>query len=205
MKIVFVVLFLLVNSVSGQPQTGQQVPFVRVDRIGDVAERSFFVFSTSYRDYAIRHDGHGEGSSTTVMRKNFDLRMGGAGRLERLYFAEYDGDLFLEYEVTDLRGDWGYLLRMDQKMMKLRWIVPLSSNNLGPGLIDGEGIYFSAANLLAKVDLTNGSYLWQQNQTEHTWAFGLPELKGQALVFHDAGEIDRSVEVDKPTGRLIKH
>ena len=73
---------------------------------GEATARYFFVCSSSSRIYTIRHDGHGEGSSLTTRRKNYDLSMNGALRIERLYFAEYDGDLVLEYEVTDGRGDW---------------------------------------------------------------------------------------------------
>ena len=109
MKVVIPGLLLLVSSVFGQTRidnvTATQVPFVNVERIGEANARSFFVFSTSSRSYTIRHDGHGEGSSLTIRRKNY-LSMNGALRIERLYFAEYDGDLVLEYEVTDGRGDW---------------------------------------------------------------------------------------------------
>jgi outer membrane protein assembly factor BamB len=206
MKIVIVVLLLLVSSVCGQAQTvSPQLPLVRVDRIGEATARSFFVFSTSMRNYAIRHDGHGESWSTNTMRKNFDLRMGGAGRLERLYFVEYESDLILEYEVTDQRGDWGYVLRMDQKTMKLKWIMPLSANNLGPGLIAATDLYFSASNFLARLDLPTGAFVWQQAQPDHEWAFGIPTLKGGKIVFQDEGETGRVVEVDTNTGRPIKN
>ena len=209
MKIVVVVLLLLVSSVSVQAQTDQsrpqQIPFTRVERIGEATARSFFVFSTSIRNYAIRHDGHSEGASLTTRRKNFDLRMGGAARLERLYFAEYEGDLLLEYEVTDARGDWGYLLRMEQKEMKFRWIAPLSVYNLGPGLIEGREVYLSAANLLAKIDLQTGTYLWQQSQFEYFSAFGLPVVNGDTIVFTDDVETSKIIEVEKNTGRILKH
>ena len=205
MKIILAILFLLVSSVCGQAQTVSQFPLVRVDRIGEATARSFFVFSTPMRNYAIRHDGHGESWAPNTMRKNFDLRMGGAGRLERLYFVEYESDVVLEYEVTDQRGDWGYVLRMDQKTQRYKWITPLSANNLGPGLVAGNDFYFSASGFLAKLDMQTGAFVWQQPQLEHEWAFGLPTLKGETLIFQDEGELSRRVEVDKNTGRLIKN
>jgi hypothetical protein len=205
MKIAILILLLVVSSVCGQAQTPTQLPLVRVERIGEATARSFFVFSTSIRNFAIRHDGHGELSSTTAMRKNFDLRMGGAARLERLYFIEYDNDVILEYEVTDQRGDWGYVMRMDQKTQKFKWVTPLSCNNLGPGLISGGELYFSASNLLAKLNINTGAFVWQQSQPDHDWAFGLPELKGDAVVFQDEAQAGRVIELDKTTGKVIKN
>lgn len=168
MKVVLVFVLLLVCSVSGQTLTDQsplpRVGFVRVERIGEETARSFFVFATSTRDYAIRHDGHSEGSSLTTRRKNFDLRMGGATRLERLYYAEYERDLFVEYEVTDGTSDWGYVVRIDQETMKFKWIAPLSADNLGPGLIEGQNIFLRAVNRIAKIDLQSGTCLWQMAQ-----------------------------------------
>ena len=205
MKIVVVVLFLVVSSVCGAAQTVSEQPLARIDRIGEATARSFFVFATPTRNYTIRHDGHGETWAANTMRKNFDLKMGGAARLERMFFGEAEGDLILEYEVTDQRGDWGYVLRMDQKSQKLKWITPLSANNLGPGLVVGNELYFSASNFLAKLDITTGSFLWQQPQPDHDWAFGLPALKGESVIFQDDGETRKMVEVDKNTGRVIKN
>ena len=203
MKIVVVVSFLLasvcvpLHTNSFQPT----VPFTRVERIGEPNARFFFVFSTSERNYAIRHDGHGEGSSATVMRKNFDLRMDGATRLERLYFAEYEGDLLLAYAVTTSNGDWGYVSRFNQKTMKLLWTRPLSVERLGPGVVDDGSAYFGAANSLFKIDMKTGALLWQQAQVAGD--FDLPVVKSETLIFTETREAGRIIEVSKSTGRVV--
>jgi outer membrane protein assembly factor BamB len=217
MKIVILVL-LLASCVFAQTPTDQngslQVALVGVDRIGEATARSFFVFTTGVRNYVLRYDGHSEASQLANykgadlrmgMRKNFDLRMGGAVRLERVYFAEFEGDLILEYEVKDQKGDAGYILRMDQKTMRFKWITPVSRDSLGPGLIDQHDLYITGSNLLAKVDLQNGTYLWQQAELGRFYSFSVPAIKGDAILFRDESKTDTTIEVEKQTGRLIKH
>jgi hypothetical protein len=94
MKVV-IGLLLLVSSVFGQTRidnvTPQQVPFVSVDRIGKANARSFFIFPQAHG--VTQFDTmDGEGSFLTTSRKNYDLRMNGALRIARVYFAEYEGD-----------------------------------------------------------------------------------------------------------------
>ena len=209
MKAVFLGLLFAVNFVYGQIPTDStrtaQIPFVRVERIGEPNARFFFVFSTGYRNYVVRHDGFSEGSTATGLRKNFALKLGGVTRLERLYFAEYESDLLIEYEVTDGRADWGYVVRFDQKTMKLRWISPLNASDLGPGLIDGRELYVSGKNVLAKIDLQSGALGWQQSEFQQASEFGLPIVKGDHVIFQDDVEPSRSIQVDKRTGRIQKH
>ena len=202
MKIVILLLFLAAISVCGAAQIDSEQPLTRVDRTGDEKGRSFFIFFTSNLSYTIRHDGYGEMWSSKS-RKNFNLRMDGASRLDRMFFSEVDSDLILEYEVTDRKADWGYVLRMDQKKQKIKWIKPLSAYKLGPGLIVGNELYFSASNFLAKLDMNTGSLLWQQPQPDHDWSFGLPSLKGETVTFEEERQTGRLVEVDKNTGRVI--
>jgi hypothetical protein len=161
MKIVVVVLFLSAISVFGrtqtlQNQTQQHTAFVRVERIGEASARSFFVFSTPTRNYAIRHDGHGEGSSNTLLRKYLNLKMEGATRLEQVFYAEYETDLLVQYEVTDLKSNWAYLLRLDQKTMKVKWLTSLVTSSQNLGRIDGQHVYFIDGNQSIKIDLQTG-------------------------------------------------
>lgn len=205
MKLVVVGSFLLASVCAPLHTNSFQstVPFTRVERIGDANARSFFVFSTSVRDYAIRHDGHGEGSSATVMRKNFDLRMDGASRLERVYFAEFEGDLLLAYEVTTSNGDWSYVTRFNQRTMKQLWLKPISVERLGPGVVEETGAYFGSANALFKIDVKSGAVLWQEEQV--AGEFDLPTVKARTVVFRELREVGRIIEVDKSTGRLAPH
>ena len=205
MKIILVVLLLGISSVCASAQTAADLPLVRVDRMGGPTERAFFTFSTSVCGYTIRHDGIAEAWTDDSRRKIFQIKLGGPGRLERMYFVEFGGDLILEYEVTDRRGDWGYLIRMNQRTQKPKWITPVSAVDLGPGLIVGNDLYFSAANFLAKLDVSNGALIWQQPQPDHDGTFALPKLTAETVVFQDDAENGRMIEVDKTTGLVRKN
>jgi hypothetical protein len=111
----------------------------------------------------------------------------------------------LEYEVTDGRGDWAYMLRMDQTMMKFKWVSPIRPEALGPGLIEERDVYISATNVLAQIDLQTGAIGWQQSDFEHVSMFGLPTIKADSVLFQDDYDSHRRIEIDKQTGQLRKH
>ena len=125
-----VVVCLMLVSLLGSPET-----FTLADRVGEPNARNFFLFSTSAGNYTIRQDGMGEVASPKGMRRVFNLKVGAKGRLERVYFLEHEGDLLLLYEVM---GQGSYLLRMEQKKRKARWLTPLESNNLQPPIVAGD-------------------------------------------------------------------
>lgn len=180
--------------------------FSRVERIGDANARSFFVFASSVRHYTIRHDGQGESYGANLMRKKFNLRVAPQGRLQRLYFLELDGDLVLAYEIGDGLSGWGYIERVNQKTLKVLWTTPVSGFNIGRGLVESEDLYLSASNLLAKVDLHSGHYVWQVSdigKQEPVGEFTLPRLIRDRVVFQEDGGSGRTIEVDKVSGRVL--
>jgi hypothetical protein len=192
-----------------QPNRTPSTAFTRIERIGEANARSFFVFSTERgSNYTIRHDGHAEVSAAKVLRRNFDLKMGLAGRLDRVYFLEYQGDLLLIYETTDGRQTRAFFERMDQKTLKLRWITMIDGFNLGPGLVEGNDAYLVASNLVARVDLQTGGYLWQTPTEEADESpneqFLPPRITNDHVVFQVDAEKGRTVEVDKDTGKILK-
>lgn len=93
--------------------------------------RAYFRFSTSVGKYTIRYDGFVEvyiNNDYNERRKRvFFLSMVGKGRLERVYFIELEGDLFLRYDVI---GQGSYLMRMHQRMdqrgSKQKWVRALN-------------------------------------------------------------------------------
>ena len=202
-----VVFVLMLSSVCGQIQIQQnanhQVAFTNVEPVGGTTKRHFFVFTSSVRNYAIRNDGRSEATPLGARRQTFWLRMGGSPNLERVYFAEYEGDLLLEYEVSGAQSNWGYILRVEQKSLKIKWVATVSADNLGPGLIDDHELYFGGSNLLSKLDLQSGSYVWQ-SELQKFFTFSVPAVRGDKVVFHDESEGERTVEVEKETGRLVK-
>src|SRR5215213_6150832 len=106
--------------------------FALADRVGEPGERSFFLFSTSAGNYIVRQDGMGEFSSPKGMRRVFNLRLGARGRIERVYFLEHEGDVFICYEVNDA----AFLVRMEQTKRKVRWSTEL--NGRGVPVIEGD-------------------------------------------------------------------
>ena len=112
-------------------------PFTLANRVGGPTERAFFLFSTSTGEYVIRHDGYGE-SAVRGIRRVFTLRVGPKGRIDRLYFHEYRGDLLLLYEA----GGSGYVVRLEQKRRKVKWVKPVD-RDFEPPLVKGEELVFS--------------------------------------------------------------
>ena len=104
--------------------------FALADRVGEPGERSFFLFSTSVGNYIVRQDGMGEFSSPKGMRRVFSLRV--KGRIERIYFLEHEGDVFILYEMNDA----AYLVRMEQTKRKIRWTASLAK--IAVPRIEGE-------------------------------------------------------------------
>jgi hypothetical protein len=214
MKIFPVVcLFALAFSVSAQQPLNQPnaalepIAFTSVDLIGE-GTRSFFVFGVNGFHYIIRADGHAESDDGKPKSRNFELRVGRNGHLVRVYSAEYDGDLLLIYEASDKQYGWGYVMRMDQKTLKPKWVKPVSSFNIGPGLMEGDCAYFGAADLLTKLDLRTGNYVWQQQKFREQYVlssdgFRLPAVNGERLLFIEDAENGKSIEVSKTTGKIL--
>ena len=126
--------------------------FTLADRVGEPNERTFFLFSTSAGNYAIRHDGMGEFTSPKGMRRVFNVKVGPKGRLERVYFLEHEGDLLLLYEV---RSHGFYLVRMEQTKRKLRWSTPLPDLSVAdedPVIINGDAVFIGETTMISKAD-----------------------------------------------------
>ena len=98
--------------------------FALADRVGEPGERSFFLFSTSAGNYIVRHDGMGEFSSPKGMRRVFNLRV--KGRIERIYFLEHKGDVFIYYEMNDA----ALVVRMEQTKRKIRWSAEIADRGV---------------------------------------------------------------------------
>jgi outer membrane protein assembly factor BamB len=182
--------------------------FTKVESLGD-GTRAFYMFSTNGPGYTIRADGFAEQGGAGKRRPaNFSMRVGRNGLIVRFYFLEDEGDLLLIYEGSDKRYGWGYVVRLNQKTLKSKWVAPVSDFNLGPGLVENGYLYFSAANLLAKIDLHSGAFVWKQEDVQRKHAlsfdgFRLPSITGERVSFQEDGEKGKTVEIDKVTGRIL--
>jgi len=113
--------------------------FAVAARIGEAGERSFFLFATSAGNYIVRQDGMGEFSSPKGMRRVFSLRV--KGRIEKIYFLEHQGDVFICYEVNDE----AFLVRMEQTKRKLRWSAQVDSRAVP--VIDGDAVVVNSVRI----------------------------------------------------------
>jgi hypothetical protein len=209
-----IILMLLALVAPAQEPNHQSTPapepraFSKVESLGD-GTRTFFMFATNGPGYTIRADGFSEQSATGKGRPtNFSLRLGRNGHIVRFYFLEDKGDLLLIYEGSDEQYGWGYVVRLNQKTLKPIWAAPVSDFNLGPGLVEDKYLYFSAANLLAKIDLHSGAYIWQQEDVQRKYAlsfdgFRLPSITGGQVLFHEDGANGKTIEVDKVAGKIL--
>jgi len=113
--------------------------FTLANRVGEPGERSFFLFSTSAGNYIVRQDGMGEFSSPKGMRRVFSLRV--KGRIERIYFLEHEGDVFICYEVNDS----AYVVRMEQTKRKIRWSASIADT--GVPVIEGDSVVVNSVHI----------------------------------------------------------
>ena len=133
-RVVVVCLICLMWSPLALGATFSAETFILADRVGEPNARSFFLFSTSAGQFAVRHDGMGEMTSPKGMRRVFNLRVGARARIENVYYLEHQGDLFLMYEVT---GQIFHLVRMEQTKRKIRWSTQIDGVTEAP-VIDGD-------------------------------------------------------------------
>lgn len=121
--------------------------FSLADRIGHTP-RAFFRFSTSVGRYTIRYDGFVE-VYAHERKRVFFLSMATKGRLERVYFIEHEGDLFLRYDVI---GQGSYLMRMEQRNRKQRWFTALDGVAAQAPVIHGDKVIVSDTLEINKTD-----------------------------------------------------
>ncbi|HEY6119764.1 MAG TPA: hypothetical protein VIV66_07385 [Pyrinomonadaceae bacterium] len=184
------------------------VGFTKVESLGD-DKRYFYTFTTAMRTYTIRQDGWSEGGSAKILRRNFQVKLGRKGQLTRFYYCELERDVLFLYEVKDGDFGWGFIERMDQTNLQPRWVTAFNGFNLGPGLVDNNSAYLSASNLLARIDLGSGRYIWQHDHfAEESKSgfsgFQLPVLTVDRVLFREDTESGRTIQVDKATGKIIK-
>ena len=132
----------------------ETVAFEKARRLGQGKQRAFFMFSTSAGKYTIRHDGLGEVQSPRIGTL-FHLKLGMTGRIEQVYFHEYQGDLLLVYQVSDGRDSLAYATRLNQVTRKRVWLTTIDLADVGPCSIE-DGTARCASTV---IDLDTGGQL----------------------------------------------
>jgi hypothetical protein len=121
--------------------------------------RAYFRFSTSIAKYTIRYDGFVEvylGKEMNTLRKrSFYLKTEARGRLERVYFIEHEGDLFLRYDVI---GQGSYVTRIEQRTRNQRWVRALNAVSSQTPTIYGDKVLVGDT---VEISLADGRILRQ--------------------------------------------
>ena len=147
MKIMVLVCLLMVVGSNAQDAVVQKNAFAEVNRL-EGAGLTFFIFSTSYDKYFIRHDGLGE-----VGNRKFYLKLGMTGPVERMYFLEHQGDLLLSFEVSKI----GYVRRMNQQTRKMLWLTPIDATVVNQCVVEANEVHCGDGDNLTKIDLKTGA------------------------------------------------
>ena len=135
---------------------GSKLEFALAEQLGDPNARSFFVFATAAGNYIIRHDGMGEFTSPSKMRRAFFLKVPGRSRISSMYFLEHEKDLLLHYEVS---GQGSYLVRLEQTKRKLRWSTSFDTQNIEAPVIEGDVVIVKEGGRSLQIRKSNGTVL----------------------------------------------
>lgn len=152
MKLMAVICLVLLTSTTASTETGA---FQEATHIGQGTARSFFVFSTSTGPYVLRQDGTGE-VMVKGRRRLFYLNL---SRLERVYFAEYQGDVLFLCAVSDGRNSLGRLVRMNPQTRKVRWLARLEVDQIDSCVVEGDEARCGVNEGVTKIDLKTGALL----------------------------------------------
>ena len=152
MKIGVLICLLMIAGSTAQDPVVQTSSFEEANRLGEPPTVAFFMFSTAYGNYVIRHDGLGE-VGIPGKHPQFLLKTGVMRRVERMYFLEYQGDLLLSFAA----GETGYVRRMNQQTRKMLWLTPVDAAVVNQCLVEGSEVHCGEGDNLTKIDLKTGA------------------------------------------------
>jgi hypothetical protein len=159
--------------------------------------------------------GHGEGwrFADGAPPRPFRVRMLDDFDLESMRYAAADGRLYLLYQVTSGGDGMGYLDAFDGRTLQPLWSEPAAvSINLGSVLLAGSAGYATGLNVIGKLDLGTGAWLWKHRfcpealEAGHLISFELPRREAGRVVFREARMDDRAARVlvlDDATGAIL--
>ena len=147
---------VLMLTVSAALAVAQTDGFQAARRVGQTTWRKFFVFSTVTSKYVIRHDGLGEIDGNGEIGRFFHLKLGMNGRVERVYFREYQGDMLIMYEVSDGRSAIAFITRLNPRTRKQRWVTPININGFAACVVEGDAVSCGEGDDATKIDLKTG-------------------------------------------------
>ena len=131
-KFVAVCLVVMIWSTAVLSAAPVRENFTLVERTGEPTW--FFVFETSKGKFWIRRDGMGEIAHPTL-RHFLYLKHPSENYIERMYFLEHEGDVFIFYELQDGSAN---LARVDPLKHKVKWATPVTTR--GVPALEGDAV-----------------------------------------------------------------
>jgi len=113
--------------------------FTAVERVGEPTW--FFVFETSNGKFWIRRDGVGE-IARPPLRHFFYLKRPSKDFVERLYFLDHEGDVFILYE---LQSGSATLVRVDPMKHNIKWATPVTAR--GVPELEGDSVIIAGTEI----------------------------------------------------------
>lgn len=138
-KFLVVCLGVMLLSSVGLRAAPVREDFTLAERIGEPVW--FFVFETSVGKFWIRRDGMGE-IGRQSLRHSFYLKRPSKNFVERLYFLEHEGDVFIFYELQDGSAT---LVRVDPVKHKTKWERPVIAH--GVPALEGDAVIVDATEI----------------------------------------------------------
>jgi outer membrane protein assembly factor BamB len=187
---------------------------LRVFAGAEPAAGGAFEFTLDGFSYHVGAGGNGRREKAGSLTRRFNLRLEGRTQVAgRVYFAEYEGDLLLAYEVADGARAAGRLTRLRQPSMRAAWNAELPRGGVGPPAREGRFLYATAAGFAGKLDLATGAFAWSHEDLRPRGgggafdSFDAPEVEGEEVLFRGRPVYNGrapAVYVDKRSGRITR-
>ncbi len=131
------------------------------------------------------------------------------GWIEKLYVAEYRGDLVLIGGIDYGETADGFLMRLAPDGFSRRWLASIPGCNVGKALLRERYAYVSAIGFVGKLDLNTGRYAWQNkdlySKSEAFNNFATPFAEGTNIVFVGEGGPwqNNEIVIDDRSGKIL--
>jgi hypothetical protein len=182
--------------------------FAKVKPTGEYQD-AVFKFSAMGRKYSITARGQVSSITINSQKRSSKLEVD-EGFIEKLSFMEYEGNLLLLIELDDHISGWGNIYSLNPKNSALNWKANIPGFNIGESLIEQKYAYITAIGFIAKINLNNGRYIWQNDnlykRSDSFNNFVQPQIEGQRVIFRGDGylaETPKSIVVDKISGKIL--
>lgn len=208
---VFALLFFAA-SVSAQMAEFSEAKGSGKGLLGGSAKWSFAVGTETFEINASGRGQRRDGKNkVTALKLPF---AGGEVLTGKLYWAKYETDLVILYEVSNGDSGGGGIVRLNGATLKARWPpANITGFNVARGLIQNQEAYLAAHGFAGRLDLDTGVYLWKHDNLYRKYkkngAFNLietPQIRGETVIFTELVRDSQpnTLVMDKATGKVIR-